>query len=125
VNCGIDFKPTRPLEVGGSGNTWGYPCPICEFQVTPGGETDARLTLPAGDFEPQLTRLLADARARGVPPQELMRVLRDELKFTMELAHPGRRMMLNIIDLGEQEGSGGTLTMRDNRELPNGRSLVK
>lgn len=125
LNCGTEFKPVQLLELGGSSTTWGSPCPVCQFQVTPSRRTETRFSLPAGDFESQLSKFLVDAQARGVAPQELMRALRDELEFTMELAHPGRRMMLNIVDLGEQEGNAGTLPMRDIRELRHGRSVGK
>lgn len=123
LNCGTEFTPMQPLEVGGTGNLCGFPCPVCQFQGTPSKQEQASLSLPVGDFESQLSTFLTDARAHGIPPEEIMRVLHDELEFTMDLVHPARRMMLNIIDLGEQEGSADTLPMRDVRELQNGRSL--
>lgn len=125
ANCGTDFKPSQPLELHGSNNTWGYPCPVCQFQVTARKPARARQILAAGDFETQLSQLLSDARMRGVTPAELMRVLRDELEFAMELGHPGRRMVLSIIDLGEQETGTGAMPVRDLRDVRNSRSLAQ
>lgn len=124
-NCGTDFKPSQPLELHDSNNTWGYPCPVCQFQVTARKPGKARQVLAAGDFETQLSQFLADARRRGVALEEIVRVLRDELEFAMELANPGRRMVLSVIDLGEQESSTGTMQVRDLRDVRNSRSLAQ
>jgi hypothetical protein len=77
-------------------------CPICQLPYQSGAVQGAPL-LTMDTFELQLGALLTQARRDGLPPDEIMRVLREELAFTAELAHSGHHFLVQLVDLGPQE----------------------
>ena len=125
VNCGTEFKPAGPLEFRGDRASWAYACPVCQFLVQAPRPEKVRRRLSAGELEIRLSALLADARASGVTPDDIERVLRAELEFVAELANPGRRLLVNIIDLGPQEVELGVAPVHDQRELLQSRGMTR
>jgi hypothetical protein len=101
-NCGTEFTPAGPLEFNSQHDAWGYDCPVCQYHVPPSALTEQVPSMTLGEFETELRALLARARTGGLSDEELVPVLRDELEFVAELAHPGRRVSAQIIDLGSQ-----------------------
>lgn len=119
-NCGSDFTP--PLSVPGEPAPAGYTCPVCQFYVTAMLPSVER-QVSASDLASQLDNLIAEARESGVPLDDITRVLRDELEFQAELTHTGRRLMVQIIDLGPQTLETTDPVAPDRRELLHNRSL--
>ncbi len=80
-----------------------YICPVCDFHVTTNAVVPADVELTVDELQARLVSLLTSARTSGVSPQEIVGILRDELAFEAELDAPGRRMLVQIIDLGQFE----------------------
>jgi hypothetical protein len=115
-NCGTVWTPDEPLQFGSSQGEWGYTCPVCQYHVT-AGDSAASIPLTAAEFQARLGALLAEARAGGLAPDELVPILRDELEFEAELAHHGRRILIQIIDLGSVEVEMVAMPEPDRREM--------
>lgn len=95
LNCGHVWRP----DESPAGTT--ATCPVCQFRVA-----DPVADIPpvsADELETRLSTLVEAAFAGGVAPDAIVQVLQDELEFAAELAHSGRRMYVQIIDLGPQE----------------------
>lgn len=76
LNCGTEWRPMHPLTFHRASNTWRYPCPVCQFPLSPRTRNERRSSLPAIDLPAQPGQFLADARAYGVVPDELVRTSR-------------------------------------------------
>jgi hypothetical protein len=57
--------------------------------------------------------------------QEIVAVLRDELEFEAELGAPGRRMLVQIIDLGQLDPEMQSMRPSGSRKLQHRRSLAQ
>ena len=82
-------------------------CPTCELVFTP----NASGRPPSvEDLEGSISVLINKARQGGVPADEIVQILREELAFMAEYARRARRLSVQIIDLGPQEvtASGGS-----------------
>ena len=101
-NCGTEWVPNDPLEYSKDREAWTSLCPVCQFQVTADSPT-AKRPFTLSELETRLSALLTDARRSGVPPSQTVELLNRELAFAAELAHPGRRILVHIIDMGPQE----------------------
>lgn len=113
-NCGTDFA--APSTHAGEPNPTDHICPVCQFTVT-GTPTPAADAVSFDDLQAQLDAVLAHARSAGVPPDDITRVLRDELEFHAELAHEGHRFVVQVIDLGRQSPGLGDTVIADGRDL--------
>ena len=101
-NCGTEWAPQEPLTTSGSDSDWGYTCPVCQYHVsaTPEAPQEA---LTGAELQARLAELLTLARTSGLSSEEIVNIMRDELEFEAELSTPGRRMLVQIIDLGTIE----------------------
>ena len=89
-------------------------CSVCEFVFIP-GSTGRPSSVE--DLEGSISVLINKARQGGVPADEIVQILREELAFMAEYARQGRRLSVQIIDLGPQDGSASVGSNRmDGRE---------
>ncbi len=103
-NCGTEWTPQEQLPGDENLDTRDYICPVCQFHLTQHlSSIDESPSLSVDDLQTRLVALLTDARASGVSAEEIVGILRDELSFEAELTAPGRRMLVQIIDLGQFE----------------------
>ena len=124
-NCGTEWAPEGALVTGGEQNSWGYPCPVCLFHVTFPAMGQELVPLSVGELQGRLTALLTEARLSGVMSDEIVAVLRDELEFEAELGAPGRRMLVQIIDLGQLDPEMQPMRPSGSRKLQHSRSLAQ
>jgi hypothetical protein len=117
ANCGTEFAPSGPLEFRSEHDEWGYVCPVCQYHVSSSAKSESQSTMTVAQVETELRALLAKARAGGLTDRELVAVIRDELEFVAELAHSGRRLSVQIIDLGDQYTEVTGTALPDRREL--------
>ena len=115
VNCGTVLE--QPDNGVGS-----VVCPVCHFV------NELRVGPEQGEFthdtlEHQLGALIDQARNSGMELDSIVRVLRDELEFTAELASDGRNLSVQIIDLGPMETQGLQRPLRDRGALLRGRTV--
>jgi hypothetical protein len=99
-------------------------CPVCQYTF------ELRPPVQASDFtsatlETSLSDLMAQARASGLDRDEIVRVLRDELEFAAELAHAGRNMTVQIIDLGPLDNQVARAPVRDRTTILRGRAVSR
>lgn len=115
ANCGT------PLELPDTG-FGAVVCPVCHFvnQVRSGSPA---LALTSDTLETQLGALIDQARTGGLELEEIVRVLRDELEFTAELASHGRNLSVQIMDLGPYEAHSFQRPMRDRSAMLRGRAV--
>jgi hypothetical protein len=123
ANCGTEFAPSGPLEFRSEHEEWGYDCPVCQYHVPSSAQSESQSAMTVTQVETELRALLAKARAGGLADQELVAMLRDELEFVAELAHNGRRLSVQIIDLGEQYSEVVGEALPDRREALHTRAL--
>jgi LSD1 subclass zinc finger protein len=114
-NCGTT------LQVPAAGATT-VQCPVCRF-VNDVSSAAQPPMFTRESLEHSLGALIEQARAGGLTSDEIVATLRDELEFAADLAHFGRHMCVQIIDLGPQEVQGARLPVRDRSSLLRGRSL--
>lgn len=106
LNCGHVWRPEdSPAGMAAI-------CPVCQFRVADPGAADVS-PVSAGELETRLSTLVEAAFAGGVAPDTIVQVLQGELEFAAELAHTGRRMYVQIIDLGPQESAEFARPARD------------
>lgn len=80
-----------------------YICPVCHFQEVTTGAARPHKAITLAELATQLKNFLNRARADGVESEEIINILRAEIEFEAEMGHLGRRVMVQIIDLGFQE----------------------
>lgn len=102
-NCGTEFSPSPFSEERHDQAKLGYECPVCHFYVSATPTLQRRTHLSLDELETELSTLFTDAFTSGLSPDMVVNVLRNELAFAAELAHPGRRLSIQIIDLGPEE----------------------
>ncbi len=114
-NCGTELdipQATLPLKAR---------CPICEYPL------EALETLPTiksvSELETQLRTLLDAARMSDLDHEDIIQILHDELEFACELGNPGRRIYVQILDLGNQEGDPVHRPPNDRRTILHSRSV--
>ncbi|MFV9503708.1 MAG: hypothetical protein AB4911_04000 [Oscillochloridaceae bacterium umkhey_bin13] len=95
TNCGMPLEPPAKGAVG-------IVCPVCQLfnPVNTLAALRPEPILTSATFEAQLSDLVAQARASGIPLEVIVHTLRDELEFSAELASRGRDLYVQIIDLG-------------------------
>lgn len=113
VNCGTLLDP--PLE-----GARGVICQVCQYYNDLSLAPES-LELTPDTLEASLNMLVTQARASGMSLDEIIRVLRDELEFTAELASSGRHLSVQIIDLGPLEAEGLQRPIRNRDSLLRGR----
>jgi hypothetical protein len=79
--------------------------------------------LTADDLAQRLGALMADARAAAIDDETIVQVLSDELEFAAELAHAGRNMCVQVIDLGPLEEPAFARPVRDRSTILRRRAL--
>jgi hypothetical protein len=109
INCGYEWAQGIP---GGS-RARTYACPVCEFPVSLQVASVAGAPLTIDELEQRLSALMAEARDAGVEDETIMQLLSDELEFAAELAHAGRNMCVQVIDLGPIEELAFDRPVRD------------
>lgn len=96
-NCGTPFQATSATRTG---RDEAYRCPVCQMRFTPSTAGRRHRMASTEDFEASLSSLVELARASGLDTDQILKVLRGELAFAAELAHRGRHLCVQIIDLG-------------------------
>lgn len=115
ANCGTPLDPPGTDDLG-------VTCPVCQFFCTVGSSLpEPVISLDA--FGNQLSKLVAHARASGIPLDEIIRTLRDELEFTAELASGDRDLCVQIIDLGPRTNRPQRQSSRDTAKMLRGRTV--
>ncbi len=123
-NCGTEWTPEPQLSSGDNLNTQEYICPVCQFHLMQHlSPTEEPQALSTDELQARLIALMTDARASGVSPQEIVGILSDELAFEAELTAPGRRMLVQIMDLGQFEPALRPQPTSRESELLHSRSL--
>jgi hypothetical protein len=112
-NCGTEGLPAPEGGVEES------ICKVCGYHF----QVEAANYLTEEELTSQIAGLVARARSSGLSHERITRILRDELAFAAELTSPGRRMHVQVIDLGPAETTlfGGAIDPRPS--LP-GRPLL-
>lgn len=113
-NCGTTFQPDDSLpSESRSRRAMAYRCPVCQYEVAATRERLVSVEALGAD----VSSLVERARVSGVAPDEIVRILRDELAFMAEMANQGRRLHVEIIDLGPHDNEVPALLNEDGREL--------
>jgi LSD1 subclass zinc finger protein len=112
-NCGTPLDPP-------AAGTSAVVCPICQF-INEASSAPAMRMLTPDTLELELEALIDQARTSGIELDEIVRVLRDELEFTAELASSGRNLSVQIIDLGPMEAHDRQHLIKDRSALLRGR----
>lgn len=115
VNCGTALEP---LARGATS----VRCPVCGFLNDLSAPAQA-LAFTRDSLESSLGDLISRARAGGLTSDEILAALRDELEFAAELASGGRRIFVQIVDLGPHEGPAAPQPTRDRAVALRGRAL--
>lgn len=113
ANCGA------ALDLPASGAP-GVVCPVCQlFNSLDQAREEPALTRET--LEARLGELLAQARSSGLAPDTIVGLLQDELEFAAELAHRGRDLCVQIVDLGPRAGEPVRRTGQGSAGLLRGR----
>ena len=115
-NCGTTWSPQRSRSGHIQAELSSPVCPVCHLSVAESTHASAQVTSIA-DLEMQLDVLVRGAWASGIDTDAIVHVLRDELALAAEMRHTGRRIAIQIIDLGPQERELLQRPMRDQREM--------
>lgn len=119
-NCGHEFTVSPTSTMNTEVRKPRYACPVCQYSITDPTSVDLAPAPNIADIQTQLDQLLRSARASGVQPAEIVELLRAELQFEAELAQAGRRVVVQVIDLGPQELTPTTAGV-DPYDIPNPR----
>jgi hypothetical protein len=111
VNCGNTWEPAERQRAGEQALAE-IVCPVCQYPISTAEEGRAS-AITVNDLESQLSTLIGAAFADGLEPQDIVKVLQDELEFAAEMAHAGRRLFIQIVDLGPQEAEIHASPVRD------------
>lgn len=121
-NCGAEFTPAFSLTT--HRNKIGCRCPVCNYYNTISETPVDQPTLHSQDeLENQLSTFMHKVRMDGLSADTIVHALRRELEFAAELAHPGRRLYVQLIDLGSQDFEGYDHPLPDQREILQRRSI--
>lgn len=100
-NCGTNWtSPDLPLAAGQSE---AIACPVCSFCETSEQHATPDHSLTPEEVETEMAHLIEDARASGIPADEIIAILCREIEFNAERLHSGHRYLVTVIDLGEFE----------------------
>lgn len=121
-NCGTIWAPAARSRDQEDPFTSAAVCPVCKL-AQPAAEIALKRALSADDLASELGALITDARASSLASAVIIQALRDELEFAAELANPGRRFCVQLIDLGPQESSMIERPVRDRRAALQTRSV--
>lgn len=118
VNCGspLGTPPEDAVSIR---------CPVCQFD-NPVFAAARGPALTADMLARSVGELVARARNSGVSAEVIVDMLRDELQFAAELAHAGRQLHVQILDLGPAEGqfaSAPAAPLRDRTAVLRGRAV--
>lgn len=115
-NCGAEFTPLPTQEF--HPEKVAYSCPICHYCNTTTELPSDRLTIHSQDeLESHLNTFMHKVRMGGLSADTIVLVLCRELEFAAELAHPGRRIHVQLIDLGSQDFEIYDHSLPDQREI--------
>lgn len=116
VNCGTEWVPE--VVPGGVEDlqVLDYSCPVCLFRFRPTATPLAPRNMTRDELAANLDTLISDARSSGLDLTIITQTLRDELEFVAELGSVGRRLYVQIVDLGPQEGTITNRPLRDRGE---------
>ncbi|MEI6779087.1 MAG: hypothetical protein WCK70_19465 [Chloroflexales bacterium] len=115
ANCGT------PLDSPGTDNL-GVTCPVCQFFCTVGTPLPKPL-ISLDTLGDQLSELVTQARASGIPLDAIIHTLRDELEFAAELASGDRDLCVQIVDLGPRLDRPRRQSSRDVTMMLRGRAV--
>lgn len=102
VNCGTEWEPATYRDNADDHQPLDPVCPVCQFPVSLTAAPPS-LPLSSDDFVSRLDALVSEARFSGLSLEKIANVLRDELEFVAEMANPGHRIHVQVIDLGPAE----------------------
>lgn len=113
-NCGTTFQPEDSLPSDPrSPRAMAYRCPICQYEIVAMRERTISVEALGAD----VSSLVERARVSGISADEIVRILRDELAFMAEMANQGRRLCVEIIDLGPHDNEVPAPRNDNGREL--------
>lgn len=122
-NCGTDYTPQlRDLQAATA------ICPVCNYVLVPAvsqgmAPENRELVLnktegmASEDFERRLSDFVQQAYTGGLSFERISTALRDELAFVAELSNPGRRHVVQIIDLGPEDQSARSMSPAEARQV--------
>lgn len=121
-NCGTDYTPQlRELEAATA------ICPVCNYVLLPaaregmapeeGEQEFSAIRTISDDFERKLSDFIQQAYAGGTSFERISTALRDELAFVAELSNPGRRHVVQVIDLGPEDQSTRYVSPAEARQI--------
>lgn len=120
-NCGTEFAVVAPPAV--YYKEPGYQCPTCHFYQVIQHSPEVLNIHSQDELEDQLSTFIEQARMNGWKGEDIVSALRRELEFAAELAHPGRRLYVQLIDLGAQDSEPRAQFTPDQREILQSRSV--
>ncbi|NWJ45718.1 MAG: hypothetical protein HXX08_07555 [Chloroflexi bacterium] len=112
-NCGNELMWTESH----TSKAFVYSCSVCHYEeVATVSPTASQKSLTTAEMANQLKNLLKRAHADHIESEEIINILRAEIEFEAEMGHLGRRVLVQIIDLGFQETNTEITNDRNSRE---------
>ncbi len=124
-DCGYEFSESSSSILEFANSAASYCCPKCNFSGAATAVATPQEAFSAANLGELLKTLLDKARVNGLSSTAIVAVLRAELEFAAELEQAGRRMLVQIIDLGFEElAYTATIPYHSSRELPQKRGSL-
>ena len=120
-NCGTEFA-SPAIESGQQSEV--LRCPVCQFEFVIEAPDKRQAPTSTAELARAMSDLIRQARATQTPDTQIIETLRSELAFQAELANPGRRMWVQIIDLGARDSQTGATQESDQRDLIHSRQFL-
>ncbi|MEI7554294.1 hypothetical protein [Candidatus Chlorohelix sp.] len=115
-NCGNELTGTESRTSSGLV----YSCSVCHYEevttISVVSSAASQKTISPTEVANQLKTLLKRAHTAHIESEELINILRAEIEFEAEISHLGRRVIVQIIDLGVQETNTVITTEQNSRE---------
>lgn len=122
-NCGTEWAVEEHVYTADEVAALEDVCPVCHFRVASVAMPALAAMQSTRDLELRLSALISEARTSGLDDASIVDTLRDELEFIAELAHAGRNLSVQIIDLGPQDSDLAQRPLRDRRDILQTRSV--
>lgn len=116
TNCGSQFQASDSPRVttGKLGNE--YVCPVCEFFPVWAKEIQVSSPTAMADFEHSIRQTLIEAKAGGLPANDIIAVLKNELLYAAESGGTGHAFLVQVIDLGSPTNSNTAFPIPESRD---------
>ncbi len=118
TNCGSDFEELDSPNVTKGPLGTEYVCPVCEFYPVWGKHPREVSPFSVADLEKSIRQTLIQARASGLPVNEIVGVLKSELEFAAEMNETGHSFLVQLIDLGSPENTINPAPLPESRNSP-------